>query len=196
VSAKLDTVVAQLAEKALDGYISSLSLASQQPQEPQSKQAQQLLSSLLETFKNQLFSSPNQNTFTDKLDSLVSTQAYEMLKADSGVFLAILGSRGAVETLREAWVSVLRSLAESESDERERERLVGVLVGAAQGGRLPECLKIHAAVAEERGVLDEFVGKSVAQIVNSQGGDAGRGRVEGVKGLLVHRGMHPFFILW
>ncbi|KAJ2912917.1 hypothetical protein MD484_g7503, partial [Candolleomyces efflorescens] len=176
--AKLDVVVSHLAEKALDGYISSLA-----PQEPQSKQTQQLLSSLLETFQDQLFLSANQKAFTDKLDELVSTRAHEMLKADSGVFLSILGSRGAAEgTLRKAWLKVLSSLAES----GEEEGLVGVLVSAAQSGKLPECLKIYKASGEgEEGVLDGFIGKSIAQIVNLQGGDGG------VKGLLVH---HEYFV--
>ncbi|KAJ2933069.1 hypothetical protein H1R20_g4020, partial [Candolleomyces eurysporus] len=172
VAGKLDAVVAQLAEKALDDYASSLSTASQE--EKGSKQGQQLLADLLETFKDGLFFA-NQ-AFTDKVDALVSAQAYEMLKADSGVFISILRSRGAEKGVVSgaAWVSVLTSLAASE-DEAERERLLKVLV-AAPGG-------------EERGVLDDFVGRSVAQIVAP--GDGMRGRVEAVKGLLVH---HEYFV--
>ncbi|KAF5340217.1 hypothetical protein D9611_007972 [Ephemerocybe angulata] len=180
-SGKVNVTIAQLAEKSM----------SSSPSDEASvvKQRQQLLTDLLETFKEGLFSVSTE--FRDRLDELLANRAYELMKDSPAVFLSILAYRGqsqgqeGMEVSRKAWSSVLVKLADSEdgSDEAERGRVLKVLVDAAQAGKLPDCLRLYGEGGEE-GVLDDLIGKSV---VSLEGGT----KVDVVRGILVH---HDYFI--
>lgn len=169
---RLNSVVARLAERSLEGYIPS----SASPNETgEATKRKELLTALLNTFKHQLFTLSD--GFREQLDAVISNekQAYELLRASPAVFIAVLGYRGfdeaGVRLAQGAWKAVLSNLVDPATLQTEREGHLKALVDAAHTGTLPQYLRVYQS-AEGDGALDDFIGRNMSEALG--------GRREGV----------------